>query len=32
MPKRTASARWDGSLREGSGTMRVASGAYEGLW
>ena len=30
MPKRTASARWDGSLQEGSGTMRMASGAYEG--
>jgi lipoyl-dependent peroxiredoxin len=30
MPKRTASARWDGSLTEGSGTMRMASGAYEG--
>jgi lipoyl-dependent peroxiredoxin len=30
MPKRTASARWDGSLQEGSGTMRMPSGAYEG--
>jgi lipoyl-dependent peroxiredoxin len=30
MPKRTASARWDGSLLEGSGTMRMSSGAYEG--
>ena len=30
MPKRTASARWDGSLQEGNGTMRMASGAYEG--
>jgi lipoyl-dependent peroxiredoxin len=30
MPKRTASANWDGSLQEGSGTMRMASGAYEG--
>jgi lipoyl-dependent peroxiredoxin len=30
MPKRTANARWDGSLTEGSGTMRMASGAYEG--
>jgi lipoyl-dependent peroxiredoxin len=30
MPKRTASARWDGSLQEGSGAMRMASGAYEG--
>jgi osmotically inducible protein OsmC len=30
MPKRTAEARWDGSLQEGKGTMRMASGAYEG--
>jgi osmotically inducible protein OsmC len=30
MPKRRASARWDGSLTEGNGTMRMASGAYEG--
>jgi lipoyl-dependent peroxiredoxin len=30
MPKRTASARWKGSLEEGKGTMRMASGAYEG--
>jgi lipoyl-dependent peroxiredoxin len=30
MPTRTADARWDGSLQEGSGTMRMASGAYEG--
>jgi lipoyl-dependent peroxiredoxin len=30
MPRRTASARWDGSLQEGSGAMRMASGAYEG--
>jgi osmotically inducible protein OsmC len=30
MPKRTAEARWDGSLQEGNGTMRMASGAYEG--
>ena len=30
MPKRTANARWDGSLQEGNGTMRMASGAYEG--
>jgi osmotically inducible protein OsmC len=30
MPKRKANARWDGSLTEGSGTMRMASGAYEG--
>ena len=30
MPTRNASARWDGSLTEGNGTMRMASGAYEG--
>ena len=30
MPKRTADARWDGSLQEGNGTMRMASGSYEG--
>jgi osmotically inducible protein OsmC len=30
MPKRTASAEWNGSLQEGDGTMRMASGAYEG--
>jgi lipoyl-dependent peroxiredoxin len=30
MPKRTASARWDGALEDGNGTMRMASGAYEG--
>jgi osmotically inducible protein OsmC len=30
MPKRTAEARWDGSLQEGNGTMRMATGAYEG--
>jgi osmotically inducible protein OsmC len=30
MPERTAEARWDGSLQEGNGTMRMASGSYEG--
>jgi lipoyl-dependent peroxiredoxin len=30
MPKRRASARWDGSLQEGAGTMRLATGSYEG--
>ena len=30
MPKRNASARWEGSLQEGNGTMKMASGAYEG--
>jgi osmotically inducible protein OsmC len=30
MPKRQASAIWNGSLEEGAGTMRMASGSYEG--
>jgi lipoyl-dependent peroxiredoxin len=30
MPKRKAQARWKGSLQEGNGTMRMATGAYEG--
>ena len=30
MPKRTASAVWNGSLTEGNGTMGMGSGAYEG--
>ena len=30
MPARTASARWEGGLRDGSGTMRLGSGAFEG--
>jgi lipoyl-dependent peroxiredoxin len=30
MPTRTANARWNGSLQEGEGTMRMASGSYEG--
>jgi osmotically inducible protein OsmC len=30
MPTRTAQARWEGSLQEGNGTMRMATGAYEG--
>jgi osmotically inducible protein OsmC len=30
MPKRKASARWEGSLQEGNGTMRLATGSYEG--
>jgi len=30
MPRRNADARWEGSLQEGRGTMRMASGAYEG--
>jgi len=27
---RTSSAEWKGSLKEGAGTMKLASGAYEG--
>ena len=30
MTTRTSSAEWKGTLKEGSGTMKVASGAYEG--
>jgi lipoyl-dependent peroxiredoxin len=30
MPKRTANARWNGTLTDGEGTMRMKSGAYEG--
>jgi osmotically inducible protein OsmC len=30
MATRTASARWDGSLQEGDGSMLLGSGAYEG--
>lgn len=30
MPTRRANARWEGTLREGKGTMRLAGGAYEG--
>lgn len=30
MPVRTSSAEWKGSLKEGAGTMKLASGAYEG--
>ena len=30
MPERKAEAQWNGSLQAGSGTMRMASGAYEG--
>ncbi|MEX0762977.1 MAG: OsmC family protein [Dehalococcoidia bacterium] len=32
MPVRTADARWEGSIREGKGTMRVGSGAFEGQY
>jgi lipoyl-dependent peroxiredoxin len=30
MPTRTANAVWNGSLQDGEGTMRMASGSYEG--
>ncbi len=30
MAARTSEAEWKGSLREGSGTMKLGSGAYEG--
>jgi lipoyl-dependent peroxiredoxin len=30
MPVRSASAQWDGSLKEGRGRMQMASGAWEG--
>ena len=30
MPARKSSAVWEGTLKEGKGTMKVGSGAYEG--
>jgi osmotically inducible protein OsmC len=32
MPVRNASAEWNGSLKEGRGTMRLGSGAFEGRY
>src|SRR3954449_1743388 len=32
MPVRSADAQWEGSLQEGKGTMRLASGAFEGAY
>src|SRR5256712_12222644 len=32
MPGRTAEARWQRSLQDGSGTMRLVSGAFEGSY
>ena len=32
MPERKADAQWKGSLRDGSGTMRLGSGAFEGAY
>jgi osmotically inducible protein OsmC len=30
MPVRTSTAQWKGTLKEGTGTMRLGSGAFEG--
>lgn len=32
MPARTATARWQGGLRDGNGTMRLGGGAFEGAY
>lgn len=32
MPVRSADATWEGNLREGAGTMKMATGAYEGQY
>jgi lipoyl-dependent peroxiredoxin len=32
MPERTATARWEGGLQHGQGTMRLGSGAFEGQY
>lgn len=32
MPVRSADASWQGTLRDGSGTMKLQSGAYEGAY
>ena len=32
MAVRTANARWEGSLKEGDGKMRLGSGAFEGAY
>jgi osmotically inducible protein OsmC len=32
MPTRTASARWEGTLKEGSGTVALGSGAFQGAY
>ncbi len=32
MPVRSANARWEGSLKDGSGSMNLESGAYEGKY
>jgi osmotically inducible protein OsmC len=32
MPARTATARWEGGLQQGKGSMRLGSGAFEGQY
>ncbi len=32
MPVRNASARWEGGLKDGAGSMKMGSGAYEGKY
>jgi osmotically inducible protein OsmC len=32
MPIRTATARWEGNLKEGKGRMKLGSGAWEGAY
>ena len=32
MPTRTSQAKWSGDLKQGSGTMKLGSGAYEGAY
>ena len=32
MPVRSADARWEGTLKDGAGSMKLASGAYEGKY
>jgi len=32
MPERSATAHWEGGLKDGKGTMRLGSGAFEGQY
>jgi osmotically inducible protein OsmC len=32
MPNRKSEAQWEGNLKDGKGTMRLGSGAYEGSY
>jgi lipoyl-dependent peroxiredoxin len=32
MPARTATARWEGGLQQGKGTLRLGSGAFDGQY